>query len=122
MRKLTLFAAIACTGLAFAAKPGAAAAPPAPVAVEVKSFEVKTFEPKELGLDAIEIKAKDVDDATLDRRLATKKTKTVGGEASVMRAPAKPAILEATEAASEGTEAEAPVAAPSNKKDPAGSR
>lgn len=117
MRTTLTLAALAFAGAAQAAAPTAAPAPVAATApVAVKTFEVKAFEPKSLDMDAaLEIKTKDVGGSDLDRKLAGKKAKTTVDDSSVMRAPAKPAILEAAE--SEAAAETAPAT-----KDNAGSR
>ena len=122
MRTILTLAALvsagAIAGAAQAANPTTAPAQAAaPATVEVKTFEVKAFKPKSLEMDAsaLEIKTKDVGGSDLDRKLAGKKAKTTVDDSSVMRAPAKPAILEAAE--SEAAAETAPAT-----KDNAGSR
>ena len=110
MRMLISIAALALAVVAQAETPPAVKA-----AVEPKSFEVKTFTPKslELATPNLEIQTKDVGSADLDRRLAGKKAKAAAAanEASVMRAPSMPAIMEADQAAN--APATAPAPAPS---------
>jgi hypothetical protein len=119
---LSLAALISASSAYAAPAPKQTAAAPAPASVEVKTyeaktFEVKAFEPKAFG-GAPEIKTKEVGGSDLDRKLADKKSKTVD-DSTVMRAPSKPAILEAAEA--EAAAENAPAPAPSTK-DHAGSR
>ena len=114
MRVLIAFALLATVGIAQAETPPAVKRAPATEVAQPKSFEVKSFEPKalEFTTPSLEIKTREMADSDLDRKLAGKKSKSAGGEAALMRAPSKSAIIEAAEQANAAQAAAASATAP----------
>jgi len=95
MRILLPIALIAVAGIAQAETTAKRSAPAEAQPLAAKLIEVRSFEPK-LTLDSpalsLEIKTHDVGD--LDRKLASKTAKGATSADSVMRAPAKSALME----------------------------
>lgn len=111
MRTLFSIAVFAVAGIAQADPATKPAAPAVVAPVAAAPVELRTFEPKfQLAAPEmdLEIRTRAVADRDMERKLATKSAKRATSDASVMRAPAKPAILDADPEAGLEKSVEAP--------------